>query len=142
VIPDGKVKPLPRLPYGVNPYEITGEVPKFVEPYNANSKIFRVWPMEATGDVVCRIRTLPDVFSDSDTIDFDSIALVNGAAYQIAEDDGSNPGAIEKFKSLFENRLAQLEMQIQQMALPIVSDPNTNIPTEWDGSGFVYGWRP
>ncbi|NJL53762.1 hypothetical protein HC928_00555 [bacterium] len=141
VIPSGKQKPLPRLPHGMNPYLITGETPRFVEPYNANSRVFRVWPLEATGDVVCYIRTLPDEFSDSDVVPFDSVLLVNGAAYMMAEDDGTNPGAIEKFKGIFEKRLEQLEMQFQQMDLPLINDPNTTIPTEWDGTGFAYGWR-
>lgn len=135
-------KPLPRLPHGMNPYTITGDIPRFIEPFNTNSKIFRIWPLECTSDIICFVRTLPDEYVDTDVIDFDSEALILGATYHILEDDGTVPGAIEKYRALFERRTAQLKVNVDQMPIPLVDTPRSSVPVEWDGTDFVYGWRP
>jgi hypothetical protein len=69
-------------------------------------------------------------------------ALILGATYHILEDDGTVPGAIEKYRALFERRTSQLKVNVDQMPIPLVDSPRTNVPAEWDGTDFVYGWRP
>ena len=142
VMRDGSNKKLPRVPDGMNPFTITGETPRFIEPYNANGRIFRVWPLECVTDIVAYVRTIPDEYVDDDVIDFDSEALILGATYHILEDDGTVPGGIEKYRSLFERRVSQLKVNVDQMPIPLVDTPRSNVPVEWDGTNFVYGWRP
>lgn len=126
-------RPIPVLPNNYNPYGLSGTRPIFIEPFNDNSKIFRVWPVAATGDVRFYVRTKPAEFGSADTVNFDSEALILGATYGILEDDGDNPGATEKFHRKFESRMKQLyKSAFHQHPLPL--NPNMAsavVPNEW-----------
>lgn len=107
-----------------NPNLLSGTTPIHYSRYASADKVFHVWPKTATGTVELYGRTKPDDFTGTDTVDFDSQCLVLGACYDFLEDDGSNPGAAEKFRNLFENRLRQLK-KLRSNA-PISLDPVTD----------------
>lgn len=125
--------PLPQLPISVNPYALSaGGRPRFIDPYPADSaKVFRVWPNDATGTLRINYRTKPADFGTSDTVNMDDQVLILGAAYDYLEDDGTNPGATEKFRVMFEQRLRQLKMAESEQPIPL--DGRTElIPTRWE----------
>jgi hypothetical protein len=53
-------------------------------------------------------RTKPDDFEeDSDEIFMDTQLLLLGTCWDVLEDDGTNPGASDKFRVLFQDALSQ-----------------------------------
>ena len=114
-----------------NPFELSGTTPIHYEALgatftNKTTRVFRVWPLASTGDIIIRVRTKPATFSSTDEIDFDDQALILGAAFDYLEDDGVNPNATKKFQDLFESRVNQLKDNFNSG--PISLDPVTAIP--------------
>lgn len=114
--------PMPIASSDINPYKLTGTLPRFVEPLNFSDDptgvlLFRIWPKTAvtTTDIPLRIRLRADpanVFIDPAIIvPFDSTCLINGAAMKYAADDGSNPASVATLQQAFDGRLMQLERQ-------------------------------
>lgn len=83
------------------------------------TKLFKVWPVDTSGDVYVVGRTKPADFTSGDTVNFDEQVLVLGAAYDWLEDDGTNPGATEKMQQLFESRVAQLKNLESAKPIPL-----------------------
>lgn len=130
---DVDMVPLPQIPISVNPFSLSaGGRPRFIDPYPADaSKVFRVWPNDATGTLRINYRTKPTNFVTTDTVDFDDQVLILGATYDYLEDDGTNPGATEKFRTMFEQRLRQLKTTSSEQPIPL--DGRTEfIPTRWE----------
>lgn len=123
--------PLRQTPRDTNPILLTGTTPRYVEAYrDTDDKVFRVWPATSTGTVYLHARDKPDDFALSDNVLMDEDLLVAGAAYDQLEDDAANPGATEKFQSVFRDRLHQLKTNYSRM--PIDLDPRIDtVPTEW-----------
>jgi len=118
-------------PSVTNPYTFSGTVPIHYEGLssaftNKTTKVFRIWPLTATGTIALRHRTKPDTFVGTDEIDFDDQALILGAVYDYLEDDGTNPNATQKFQGLFETRVTQLKNNFNSG--PISLDPLTTLP--------------
>ena len=114
-----------------NPFELTGTTPINYEALgptysNKTTKVFRVWPLAATGDIILRVRTKPDTFTSEDEIDFDDQSLILGSVFDYLEDDGTNPNATQKFQLLFEARVRQLKNNFNSAAISL--DPVTAIP--------------
>jgi hypothetical protein len=114
-----------------NPFELSGTTPIHYEALsptddNKTSRVFQIWPKASTGKLVLRFRTKPDTFTANDDIDFDDQALILGAAFDYAEDDGTNPNATQKFQNMFDSRVAQLRRAFNSG--PISLDPLTSIP--------------
>lgn len=136
-------QPLPILSQDINPYRLSGTVPRYVEPLNFSetgsaTKLFRIWPLTAvaTGTDPIRVRVRvdpPSVFTDpSVVIPFDATCLINGAAFKYAADDGTNPASVESLRNAFEARRMQLERQHDNAV--ILLDPRQNNPigsSEW-----------
>jgi hypothetical protein len=132
VFQSGSDTPLPQLSDECNPYDLPSGQTLFIDSYEATDpeKVFRVWSATATGTIAVHARIMPDTFVSSDEIRFDSLALVYGAAWAYAEDDGTNPGATQKFQTLFENRVKDIECEVQHK--PIALDGRTvKIPSQW-----------
>lgn len=100
--------PLPRINRDVNTNLVVGTFPKFIEPVNDSTKLFRIVPYTATGNIVVHGRTLPDRFGDSTAINFDDWALIYGTVYDFIVDDGTNERQEQKYQRLFMKRLEQL----------------------------------
>lgn len=124
-------RPLDQTPRNINPNLMTGTTPVYVEAYrDTDDKVFRVWPATSTGTVYIHARDKPTDFTLNDSVLMDEDLLVAGAAYDQLEDDGANPGATEKFQSVFRDRLLQLKQMYSRM--PIRLDPRAgSVPTEW-----------
>lgn len=100
---------------------------------------FSVWPKAATGqvDVWGRVYPrnavgIPTAFAADDYILLDDLILEFGACWQYAEDDGTNPGQIQKFKDLYVKRM----QQIQNSSLTLASALDSRMQpmmNEWIG---------
>ena len=72
----------------------------------------RSLPVTTTGKVLVTYRTKPDDFEeDGDEIYMDTQLLLLGTCWDVLEDDGTNPGASDKFRVLFQDALAQFNRQ-------------------------------
>jgi len=81
-------------------------------------KMFKVLPATTSGTVWISYRTKPDDFEeDSDPIHLDTQLLLLGTCWDVLEDDGTNPGASDKFRILFQDALAQFNRQ--QFNIPL-----------------------
>ncbi len=109
IYPDDSNTPLSALPEAtLNPDTITGTTPAFFSQNTSSTKVFKIWPIASTGDIQVTYRTKPDDFVPSDEVNFDEQALILGASYDYAEDDGTNPAATDKLQNMFESRVKQL----------------------------------
>ena len=132
VFPENSSTPLTVMSaLTTNPFELSGTTPIHYESLgpaddNKTSRVFQIWPKTATGNVIVGYRTKPDMFAVIDEVDFDDQALILGACFDYAEDDGTNPNATQKFQLLFEARVKQLKKTLNNT--PISLDPVTALP--------------
>ena len=117
---DGTISKVMKLPSTVNPFTLTGTQAAYYSGHANEAKVFHVWPKASTGVLAVRVRTKPDAFLLTDEVDFDDQCLILGAAYDYAEDDGTNPAATTKFQLMFENRVAQIK---EGLVTPVPLDP-------------------
>lgn len=120
---------IPILPSNINPYRVTGDR-VYHTSYNDTTKHFQIWPLTSTGDVVIHASVKPDAFATEDTVDFDEVLLVNAACWAAAEDDGTNPGATQRFQSITEARLEQLRGILNSQPIAL-SNTQSSYPTDW-----------
>lgn len=106
---DDEQSQLATLPSTLNPYTLSGTRPRFVSPSGSTTTVFKVWPTTATGNIRLQYRSLPAAFTDTTEIPIDNDVLLFFACWEYMEDDATNPGATERFQTLFENRLQQLK---------------------------------
>lgn len=116
VFREGSHKPMPRAPMSVRDIDIN--YPS-IRPVATNpAKMFRVLPTNTTGLVYITYRTKPNDFEeDGDVIYMDTQLLLLGTCWDVLEDDGTNPGASDKFKMLFQDALSQYNRQ--QFNIPL-----------------------
>lgn len=125
IYPENATTQLTKLSSTTNPFELSGNTPMHYSPYNASDvKVFHVWPKTSTGNIVVHAKTKPDAFTATSNVKFDDQCLITGACYDFLADDGSNPGAEEKFRNLFESRLKSLKNRYNNA--PISLDPVTD----------------
>lgn len=107
---EGSHKPMPIAPMNVRDVDIT--YPS-IRPQGANrAKWFKILPVTTSGVVYITYRTKPDDFEeDSDEIFMDTQLLILGTCWDVLEDDGTNPGASDKFRILFQDALSQFNRQ-------------------------------
>jgi hypothetical protein len=120
VFHEGSHKPMPIAPMSVRDIDIT--YPS-LRPGGANqTRLFRVVPATTIGVVYVTYRTKPDDFEeDSDEIFMDTQLLLLGTCWDVLEDDGTNPGASDKFKMLFQDALSQFNRQQHNIPLDTIS---------------------
>jgi len=132
IFPESSNTPLTKMsPLTTNPFELSGTTPIHYEALgptfgNKITRVFRIWPLTSTGDIVVGYRTKPDTFTLTDEIDFDDQSLILGSVFDYLEDDGTNPNATQKFQLLFEARVKQLKNNYN--SAPISLDPVTALP--------------
>lgn len=130
IFPENSDRPLPRFPDFVNPDNVTGTTPRYIEAVSNAQKIFRILPITADKPINIHYRSLPERLVLGKIVPFDSQALVLGSAYDYLEDDGTNPGATEKMSNMFESRVKQLKKS--RAWLPHKLDPRSaRTPDEW-----------
>jgi hypothetical protein len=73
-------------------------------------------------------RTKPDDFEqDGDEIYMDTQLLLLGTCWDVLEDDGTNPGASDKFRILFQDALSQFNRQTHNIPLDTVSAAHSSL---------------
>lgn len=121
-----------ELPETTNPMLLDGNTPVHYGPlYSNTAKVFHVWPKSATGNIVLFGRTKPDAYTGDEEVDFDDQALILGATYDYLEDDGANPGATQKFQSMFEARVNQLKNNRRSRVVPLVPGRRGTYPQQF-----------
>lgn len=127
---DGRRVPLPVLPGELNPFELTGSTPLYYAEYEDDTRVVQFWPKTSTGTIYINARVKPDEFTAQDIPRMDKTLLVNAAAWDYASDDGTNPGAVQKFQQKFERRLQQIRSN--QSNKPVEADPRfRDYPLDW-----------
>lgn len=107
---EGAHKPLPMAPLGVRDGDIN--YPSIRQFGTNTTKWFKILPTTTTGRIWVSFRTKPDDFEeDGDQIFIDTQLLILGTCWDVLEDDGTNPGASDKFRVLFQDALAQFNRQ-------------------------------
>ena len=107
---EGSHKPLPIAPMNVRNIDIN--YPSLRPLGMDAAKWFRVLPVTTSGKVYITYRAKPDDFEeDSDKIYMDTQLLLLGTCWDVLEDDGTNPGASDKFRILFQDALSQFNRQ-------------------------------
>jgi hypothetical protein len=129
VFSEGSHKPMPIAPMNTREIDIT--YPSLRPAITNAAKVFRVVPATTTGAVYVTYRTKPDDFEDdSDPIYIDTQLLILGTCWDILEDDGTNPGASDKFKMLFQDAFSQFNRQ--QFNIPLDTLPATrSVVNRW-----------
>jgi hypothetical protein len=118
------------LPLNLNPFDIPSGQLTFIDSNDDDEKVFKVWSPTATGTLAIHARLQPDRYLADNIVRFDALALTYGAAWAYAEDDGTNPGASEKFQKLFVNRVTDLEVELTNK--PIALNKTASfIPNQW-----------
>jgi hypothetical protein len=130
VLPAGSDRQLARLPLEINPGDIPAGQLTFIDSSSIADKAFRVFSATTTGNLTIHARLKPATFTANDEVKFDSLALVYGAAWAYAEDDGTNPGAAQKFQLLFENRVSIIEAMLNDKPIAL-NKRATFVPNSW-----------
>lgn len=119
--------PLPRAPNNVRIRDISSPC---VQSVPLLDKVFRILPMISTGTVAVTYRKRPALFeADADTVNMDEQLMICGAAFDLLEDDATNPGAADKFRMMYDEREKLLAKNQHQMSMS--SGLRENISTRW-----------
>ena len=124
-------RPIPILAGGSNTHDslyTTGSVARYIDA-DANS-LFVVYPLSAAGTILVVGRKRPNVFSITDDVPFDHVAIKHFACWSYYVDDDSNPSAAAKHQGLFETRKQQLMLDDRNHRT--VLDPQAErYPSTW-----------
>lgn len=121
VFPSTLNRPLRALPPRFNPATLTGSSSVYITP-DAQFALrpFAVLPVTSTDLLTVVARAYPAIpIGLTDLVYLDRLMLVYLTAYMYEEDDATNPGAIAKFKNLFEKRLEQVKKGWAQHSIPL-----------------------
>lgn len=119
--------PLPRAPNTLRTKDITNPC---VQSVPDATKVFRIIPITSAGSVYITYRTRPPRFeNDDDLVDMDEQAIILGSCWDIINDDGTNSGAEDKFRMLYNAREEQLRKL--QHNFEASGNPRETIPTRW-----------
>lgn len=115
IFPERSDKPLPMMPKGRNPFNLSGTTVRFWESILAGStspnyttKKVQFWPKAATGNLKIHARIFPTIV-DATILYIDNDALVNGAAWSILEAEDINPNAAATCRELFEEHFVTIK---------------------------------
>lgn len=126
-----------ELPKALNPDTITastGATPIYKSPDMTNPESpIRFFPTNATGTVSMFVRQNPlHPFALTDLVYLDPLMLSLGAAYMYAADDGTNPGQINKYQSMFMKRLNDMISGEGDVALVLDPRSGTGMNEWWE----------
>lgn len=130
---DSDPKPLPRKQNNVNPSLIAR---RCISPTPDATKVFKVWPVDTTGDVHVTYRTkLTDAVWETPLVEteinMDDELLVTAVAYDYLTTEGSNDADAEKFKQATISRLSELTKGDLNGPISKTSQ-SVSYPTRWD----------
>lgn len=129
---EGDRIPLPEVALNENPDIITGSRARFYEPTGTASKIFKCYPIASVDNIIVhfRERQADFILDPTVNIDFDIDLLVFGAVYDYLEDDGSNPGATEKYRARFNAKFTAAQAKYGSRIIPFRRG-RALIPDSW-----------
>ena len=135
VFPESSDLPLGELPAEINANRLTGTQALYIEQIaatadNAN-KVIQFWPQTAVGNFVVWGRSRPDTYVSGDTTYMDADVLKWGAAWELVEQDGTNPADAARLQSRFESRLKQLRGLQSNKPILLQGAARTEIPNTW-----------
>ena len=117
---EGSHKPMPIAPLSTRDSDVT--YPSLRQLGTNTTKWFKVLPTNTSGKVHVSYRTKPPDFQDDgDQIHMDQQLLLLGSCWDVLEDDGTNPGASDKFRVLFQDALSQFNRQQHNIPLDSIS---------------------
>lgn len=123
---EGSHKPMPVAPMNVRDIDIT--YPSLRHQGRNQPRHFRVVPPTTAGKVYVTYRSKPDDFEkDDDLIYMDTQLLILGSCWDVLEDDGTNPGAADKFRVLFQDALSQFNRQGFNLPLDTVMSTRSTV---------------
>ena len=123
-------RPLPIAPMNVRDIDI--QYPSLRPNGVDKIKWFKVLPLSTTGKVYTTYRTKPvDFEKDDDIIYMDTQLLMLGSCWDVLEDDGTNPGAADKFRILFQDALSQFNRQQFNIPLDTRQAANSTVNRWW-----------
>jgi len=126
---EGSHKPLALAPRNVRDVDIT--YPSLRPLATNQAKWFKILPATTTGKVWITYRTKPaDFEQDGDEIHMDTQLLILGTCWDVLEDDGTNPGASDKFRVLFQDALSQFNRQAHNIPLDTIQSTRS-VVTRW-----------
>jgi hypothetical protein len=129
VLSENSSKPLPILPLNTRITDI--QAPTIVWTISNPSKMFYIAPKTTSGKVWLTYRTKPKDFEeDHEVILLDPQLLILGTCWDILEDDGTNPGASDKFRGLYQDQINQSTRMFHNMKLDTMM-PNRSVSTRW-----------
>ena len=129
VMSENSSKPLGILPLNTKISDI--QSPTVVWNVINRSKMFYIAPKTTSGKIWLTYRTKPKDFEeDSDEILLDPQLMILGTCWDVLEDDGTNPGASDKFRGLYQDQIAQATRLFHNIRLDSVM-PNRSIATRW-----------
>lgn len=129
---EGDRLPLPEVSLNENPAIITGTRARYYEPTQTASKILKCYPVASTDNIIVlyREKQADFVLDPTVTIDFDADLLVFGAVYEYLEDDGSNPGATEKYRQKYNAKFTAAKAKYGNRIIPFRRG-RALIPDSW-----------
>lgn len=131
IFPEGSDRKITALNLMQNPARYTGDSPLHYMADATATKLFKVLPITATGDIVVVGRQYPSItFANTDIIPFDAWCLIYHAAWQYAVDDGANPGQINKLQNLYQAAFDNAYAADQQAPVQI-DRAQPYIPNDW-----------
>lgn len=99
---------LKQLQGSTNPFLVEGTIPSYFTTTQIPNKVFAVVPYASTGDIYVRARHRPSEIIATTEIPFDPDVLVLGACYEYCADDGNSDAQVQKFLTLYQQRLQEL----------------------------------
>ena len=99
-------RPIPLLPATRNPFNLGSGRVQFIsgDATAEDYGWFKSWPRDATDDIKIHARVHPGTFTGGTRIYIPRLIMVYSCAWQISEDDATNPGASEKFQVMLEKQ--------------------------------------
>lgn len=126
--------PLPRVPLSrFNPNRLSGTTAKFIDSDTIDNKVIRIFPKTSTTQIDIRAKLMPDAFTPDSIPKLQSTFLANMVAWFASEDDGTNPGATDKFKTISEQQF--------QDYVKAVANQEGVIDAASYGDNFLSEWR-
>lgn len=132
---EGSAIPLPEVLLNRNPNVITGDRIRAYEPSGTTGKFFKCYPITSTENVIVHYREKQADFIDDTTveIDFDPDLLVFAAVYDYLEDDGTNPGATEKYRSRLNAKFTAAKAKYGTRIIPFRRG-GVSVPDTWQNN--------
>lgn len=102
-----------------------------------NRYLIRCYPLTLSGQLLFQIEQEIDWTNMDTVLPIDWWLHVYHASWQYALDDGTNPGQVDKYETLFNKRLGQV--RAMENSRPVLAQPNQVIPNEWFEQDAPYG---